>query len=160
MNVNFYIEPKKLKKFPSVAISMVDYFIYISFVMEILIKTLREKGYRFTDKFNVFINFESNAPDTELITFLISYLNSFYPFGLNKMHVIKYDAGYLKKKYSFNKKIKELDPFFSLEFNSSDFYDKMHRKINADMIPKSYGGRGVTTAISFDKDNHNNKNHC
>lgn len=109
--ITFYIKPYLNGYF---SLEKIDYIIYIFFIIENLIPTLKEK-YSFSDQINIVIDFENNDADTELIRFLMYYFNCYYPMILGKFHVINFQLETLKKNLSFKNELVDLD-FFRVFF--------------------------------------------
>jgi len=84
--------------------------VYIFFIAENVLPMLREK-YNFSEQINIIIDFDEKDADTELIRFILFYLNNFYPLLLAKMHVVKFEINNLKKNISFRKELETLNLF-------------------------------------------------
>ena len=72
--LNFYIE--HFHSGYKNKISYIDYVIYIMFIIEIVIPCLEKHKVNLKEKINLIINFNGDEPNTELITFIITYLNN------------------------------------------------------------------------------------
>jgi hypothetical protein len=84
--------------------------VYIFFIAENVLPMLREK-YNFSEQINIIIDFDEKDADTELIRFILIYLNNYYPLLLAKMHVVKFEINNLKKNISFRKELETLNLF-------------------------------------------------
>ena len=147
-NLNFYIEHFKVGYENN--ISYIDYVIYIVFVIEIVLPLLKKNKFTFNDKINVIINFNGDEPNTELITFLITYLNNFYPLMLNRMHIINFDIKKLKTNKTFKEDLDKIDYFRFIYFQSNKTFTTILAKtINVDMLPSTIGGNAKIEKFSF-----------
>jgi len=75
---------------------------------------LKEK-YNFSEQINIIIDFFDKDADTELIRFILIYLNNYYPLILGRMHVLKFEINHLKKNISFRKELETLNLFKVIE---------------------------------------------
>ena len=115
--LNFYI--KHFHSGYKNNISYIDYVIYIMFVIEIVIPCLEKHKVILGEKINIIINFNGDEPNTELITFIITYLNNFYPLKLNKINVVNYEIHKLKENVIFTNSLDNIDYFNVLYFHSN-----------------------------------------
>lgn len=88
----------------------IDYIIYVFFVMECVLPTLKEK-HGFSDQVNIMIDFSDQDADTELIRFIMTFFNNYHPLLLGKLHVLNFEFNNLKKNFSFRTELDKLDFF-------------------------------------------------
>ena len=152
LNLNIFIEP--YQKGINNNISFIDYIYYIVFIIENILPSLQKK-YFFNNKINILINFNSEEPNTELITFLMMKLNNIYPLILNKMHIINYDINLLKKNKSFQESLYKIDLFQQIYFHNKNYINLLINKINIFQIPNSFNGKGEKYEIVIDEEDKN-----
>ena len=95
----------------------IDYITYMFFIIECVLPTLREKC-NFSDQINIVIDFSDADADTELIRFIMTYFNNYYPLLLGKIHIFNFEFNNLKKNFSFRNELDVLDFFRVLFFNN------------------------------------------
>jgi hypothetical protein len=88
----------------------IDYIIYIFFIIEHLIPLLKEK-YNFSEQINITLDFDDKDADTELIRFIMYYLNSYYPLIVGKMNIVRFEINNLKKNFAFRDELDTLNLF-------------------------------------------------
>jgi hypothetical protein len=88
----------------------IDYIIYIFFIIEFVLPTLKEK-YNFSDQINLLIDFNDSDADTELIRFIMHYFNSYYPLMLGRVNIVNFEFNNLKKNLAFRSELDVLDFF-------------------------------------------------
>ena len=152
LNLNIFIEPYQ-KGFNN-NISFIDYLYYIVFIIENILPILK-KNYFFNNKINILINFNSQEPNTELITFLMTKLNNIYPLILNKIHIINYDINLLKKNKSFQESLFKIDLFQQIYFHNKNHINLLIKKIDINQIPYSFNGKGEKYEINIDEEDKN-----
>ena len=152
LNLNIFIEP--YQKGINNNISFIDYIYYIVLIIENILPSLQKK-YFFNNKINILINFNSEEPNTELITFLMMKLNNIYPLILNKMHIINYDINLLKKNKSFQESLFKIDLFQQIYFHNKNHINLLIKKIDINQIPYSFNGKGEKYEINIDEEDKN-----
>jgi hypothetical protein len=105
--VTFYVKPYLNGLF---SLEKLDYIVYMFFIVEHLLPTLKEK-YNFSDQINIVLDFDNNDADTELIRFIMYYINCYYPLILGKLHIINFQFETLKRNLSFKNELGDLDFF-------------------------------------------------
>lgn len=88
----------------------IDYMTFIFFTIEFVLPVLKEK-YNFSDQINILLDFYNLDADTELIRFLMHYLNNYYPLILGKINIVNFEFNNLKKNMSFRNDLDVLDFF-------------------------------------------------
>lgn len=103
--------------YASQSLENIDYIIYMFFIIECVLPTLRQK-HSFSDQINIIIDFSDQDVDTELIRFIMTYFHNYNPLLLAKVHVVNFEFQNLKKNISFRNELDNLDIFrVNLKFN-------------------------------------------
>ena len=153
-NLNIWIEPYNIDEKLSSKITYLDYIIYITFILDVIIPALEKKNIKFNDKINIFINFNQKEANLELINYLISNMNNYYPLTINKMYIVNYNVILFKKNTAFKEKLKSNNfnkniIFFPNDYNTTEYLEKI---INKNMIPKNFGGEIEIENFNFEKE--------
>ena len=148
LNLNFFMEPYNADiEF----ISYIDYAIYITFIIEIVYPMMINNQFKLNDKFNIIINFKTKEPDTELISYLMNFLNNIYPLSLNIMHIVNYNINLLKKNLTFQENLHKIDVFNKIFFhNNKNYRFVLSNTIKPDMIPREFGGNADVHIFDFE----------
>ena len=157
MNLNIYINQEALNENK---IHFNRILIFIIFIQEHILSVLIKNHFYFDKKINVILNCDKKEPNTDLLMFLIIYLDNYCPFILKALHVINYDFEKLKLNFSFKENIKNYELSKLLFFHTNK--EKVLMKyIKEKMIPKNFGGIAEIRDISFreninDDEDYNN----
>lgn len=133
-HINFYISTHK-----SSTITHFDYITYIFFINECILPLLISKLH-FNQSINLIINFNHDEIDTELICFLLSYLDRMYPMIINLIHIVNYDIESLKRNKVFIEDIEYYDSLKVLMFHNDNYKKNLIKNINPNCLPLEYGG--------------------
>ena len=140
-NLNFYIQ--HFHSGYKNNISYIDYVIYIIFIIEIVIPCSEKLKVIFKEKINLIINFNGDKPNPEMITFIITYLNNFYPLKLNKINVVNYEIHKLKENVIFTNSLDNIDYFNVLYFHSNKKYlEILCKQIDVNKLAMDVGEKG------------------
>ena len=157
LNLNIYIEPKNLGNYIKY-ISFMDYIIYISFIVEIILPALKDNGKYFNNKINILINFNGEEANSEMITFIMTYMDNLFPLTLNKMHIINYSIKKLKQDITFQESLEKINYFQMIFFHHNNSYiDILKKVIDINMMPVSFKGKANVPIFDF-KNNMKNPN--
>jgi len=107
--ITFYIKANHEFK-NNIKLEKIDFIIYIFFIVEHVLPILKDK-YNFSDQINIVIDFNKGEADAELISFIMYYLNNYYPLILGKFHVVDFDFEKLRKNISFRNELSDIDYF-------------------------------------------------
>ena len=152
LNLNFYLLPYNLGVENN--ISFIDYIIYFTFINEIILSNLKKKGFQFSDKINIIISFNGLEQNTELISFIMIYINNYFPLIVNKMHIVNYNITLLKKNITFQESLDKIDYFRLIYFHSNKNYSSLLTKtIKVDNLPVEFGGNAIVPSFDFKRDN-------
>ena len=152
LNLNFYLVPYNLGIENN--ISFIDYIIYFTFINEIILPNLKKKGFHFSDKINIIISFNGEEPNTELISFIMIYINNYFPLMVNKMHIVNYNITLLKKNITFQESLDKIDYFRLIYFHNNKNYTSLLTKtIKVDNLPVEFGGNAIVPSFDFKRDN-------
>ena len=116
-----------------------DYLIYIYFIIEIVLPILKER-FNFSNLVNFIINFNGNEADTEMITYLMTNFNNYYPLGLGKVHIVNFQVEKLIPNKSFRNEVGQFDIFRNLIFHNESYQFQLVKDININNLPIKYGG--------------------
>lgn len=123
-----------------------DYITYIFFIIEHILPLLREK-FHFSNLVNLIINFRGQDANTELINYILTSFNNYYPLGLCKVHIVNFQVDSLKKNRTFRKEIDNIDYFRNLVLHNESFQFNLIKEIDINLLPIEYGG--YHSLISF-----------
>lgn len=145
--VTFYIRPNYIQNNKqnmtgnksSTSLEKIDYIIYMFFIIEHLIPILKEK-YNFSDQINIVLDFDNKDADTELIRFLMYYLNNYYPLILGKLHILNFNFENLKRNISFINELGDLDAFRNIIFHNQTYKFQLIKEYYPNCLPIEYGG--------------------
>jgi hypothetical protein len=152
LNLNFYLVPYNLGFENN--ISFIDYIIYFTFINEIILSNLKKKGFHFSDKINIIISFNGEEPNTELISFIMIYINNYFPLMVNNMHIVNYNITLLKKNITFQESLDKIDYFRLIYFHNNKNYTSLLTKtIKVDNLPVEFGGNAIVPSFDFKRDN-------
>ena len=152
LNLNFYLLPYNLGVENN--ISFIDYIIYFTFINEIILSNLKKKGFQFSDKINIIISFNGLEPNTELISFIMIYINNYFPLMVNKMHIVNYNISLLKKNITFQESLDKIDYFRLIYFHNNKNYSQvLSNTIKVDNLPIEFGGNAKVNSFDFKKEN-------
>lgn len=133
-HINFYISTNK-----SNTVAHFDYITYIFFIIECILPLLISKLH-FNQSINLIINFNNDEIDTELICFLLSYLDRMYPMITNIIHIVNYNIESLKRNKVFIEDIEYYDSLKVLMFHNDNYKKNLIKSINPNCLPLEYGG--------------------
>ena len=144
----FYFKKRKniLKKKLIYNLKNSDYITYIFFIIEHILPLLREK-FHFSNLVNLIINFRGQDANTELINYILTSFNNYYPLGLCKVHIVNFQVDSLKKNRTFRKEIDNIDYFRNLVLHNESFQFNLIKEIDINLLPIEYGG--YHSLISF-----------
>lgn len=143
-NMNIYIEPFVLgynKPF-----TYMDYVVYIIFLIENVIPSLKLRCY-FNERINIIINFNQDEVNTEMISYILHWINMFYPLVINKFFIVNFDEETLFKNVAFKNELEDSDYFQRVKIIPNDYLIVLTRDIEEQNIPISYGGKGEINGI-------------
>lgn len=142
--LTFYIRPyytdsiaKKVKKPLNI-----DYVVFMFFIVEFFLPVLKEK-YNFSQEFNIYIDFDNNAIDFDLVKIILYYFNTMYPLALNRICIDKYIDD--KSFEGFAE-----DYFNSVMLCDNNFKAQIIRYFFPSCLPSKYGGVGNFDYKSID----------
>ncbi|MCQ2818059.1 MAG: SEC14 family lipid-binding protein [archaeon] len=144
----FYFEDKKEIPKEKIKINNADYLTYIYFILEIVLPILNER-FNFSSLINLIINFDGNEADTEMITYLMTNFNNYYPFGLGKVHIVNFQVEKLIPNKSFRDQVGQFDLFRNLIFHNESFQFQLVKDTNINILPIKYGGYHSLEGYSF-----------
>jgi hypothetical protein len=99
-----------INDFYNYSLENIDYVIYIFFVLECFLPSLREK-LNFSDQINIVLDFDNLDADSEFIRFLLYHMNNYFPLVIGKMHIVNYELNNLKKNLPFRMDLANIDKF-------------------------------------------------
>lgn len=103
----FYDDKNELYSY---TLENIDYVIFMFFVLECFLPSIREK-LNFSDQINIVLDFNYLDADSEFIRFLLYHMNNYYPLVIGKMHIINYELYNLKKNLPFRMDLINIDKF-------------------------------------------------
>ena len=144
----FYFKKRKniLKKKLIYNLKNSDYITYIFFIIEHILPLLIEK-FHFSNLVNLIINFRGQDANTELINYILTSFNNFYPLGLCKVHIVNFQVDSLRKNRTFRNEIDNIDYFRNLVLHNESFQFNLVKQIDINLLPIEYGG--YHSLISF-----------
>ncbi len=107
--ITFYIKPNHYFK-NDITLEKIDYVIYIFFIIEHVLPILKEK-YNFMDEINMVIDFNNGEGETDLTSFIMHFLNSYYPMILGKLHVIEFNIKAVRNNKLFVQDMRKMNPY-------------------------------------------------
>jgi hypothetical protein len=123
---------------------------YIFFIIEHVLPLFKEK-YNFSSIINITINFGGKAPDTEMISYIMTYFTNIYPLGLGKVHIVNFKMDVLIRNKSFKEEIEKIDFFRNLIFHDERYQLQLIKETNANCLPITYGGYHSLLSYQIDK---------
>ncbi len=123
-----------------------DYITYIFFIIEHILPLLIEK-FHFSNLVNLIINFRGQDANTELINYILTSFNNYYPLGLCKVHIVNFQVDSLRKNRTFRNEIDNIDYFRNLVLHNESFQFNLVKLIDINLLPIEYGG--YHSLISF-----------
>lgn len=175
LRLNFYIEPyessnyhndlQKEKHFyfidqqeknskndsnKNITLVNADYIVYMFFIIEHVLPLLVEQ-FHYSELVNLVINFGGKEADTELISFIMTYFNSYYPLGLGKVHIVNFRIELLKRNMTFRTELDQLDYFRNLVFHNESYQFQFVKDCNPNCLPIEYGGYHTLASYTIGK---------
>lgn len=120
-------------------ISSIDYVTYIFFVTEFVLPSLVEI-YHFSEEINIYMDFEGNPVDHEMIRIILHYLNSIYPLSLNIACIDNFSQTSYEISDLTENLIAKEDPFNCVVVSDLNFKPLIRKHFSMKCLPEKYGG--------------------
>ena len=117
----------------------IDYIIYIFFVIEFVLPSLKSL-LNFSEEINIFIDYNNEIVDTEIVRLLLYYINNNYPLVLNRICVDNYKLKNKDDLLLIESLINKDDLFNCVVFSGDDFKSQILKYFFSEFIPEEYGG--------------------
>jgi hypothetical protein len=116
-----------------------DYITYIFFIIVHVLPYLKEK-FKFSDLINLTINFGGQEANTELINYIMTSFNKYFPLGLGKVNIVNFRVDSLRKNITFRNEIDNIDYFRNLIFHNESYQFQLIKENYINCLPIEYGG--------------------
>jgi hypothetical protein len=150
--LNFYLKPNFIESMPNnsdtgrstkslirLTSNNSDYLLYIFFIIELFTPILKE-NLNFSEEVNIFIDFNHQSIDSELVIMILHYFSTMYPLILNKVCLTNYIIEDKNVHSAFIAQIQKEDCFNSVVFCEEIFKLKILNFSSSNCVPIEYGG--------------------